>query len=159
MANLSNLNDDLKYRKQLPSDFYRSTFIPPTETLNTTLNPNQINLTQDDSGKKFFMTQSVTVNLPAAATAGAGWNAEFIVKTAPIDAPGYYISSSDTANIFGTVMDSAAGAMDTTTGTGVDTITFVNSEASTGDRVSLLCDGTNFHVQGAVSGAAALTLL
>jgi len=139
-------------------DFVDAVFVSPTVSIT---DDSGTTLTADDSGTTFFLAtgSGFTVTLPTPAAAGAGWRAEFIVTEVPDTAPGYVISSSAGAQVlFGTVMDSAAGAVDTTTGTGKDVITFVNAEAGVGDRVSLLCDGTNFHIQGAVSAAAALTL-
>jgi hypothetical protein len=139
-------------------DFVDSVFVTPTVSIT---DDRGIILNADNSGTTFFLAtgSGFTVTLPTPAAAGEGWRAEFIVTDAPDKTPGYVISSSAGAQVlFGTVMDSAAGAMDTTTGAGKDVITFVNGEAAVGDRVSLLCDGTNFHIQGAVSAAAALTL-
>jgi hypothetical protein len=155
MSNLKNVNDELHFKEQTPKDFYRAIFTPPTAILNTTVSPNSKILSSDDSGKKFFVTESADCTLPPAATAGAGWNVEFVVSAAPVTAPGYFFSSSDTSNIIGNVVSD--GANDYTAG--ADVITFVNAEAEIGDRIKLDCDGTNFFVQGFSSASAGITLL
>jgi hypothetical protein len=132
--------------------FFRASYIAPAETIQ-----GGKNLLETDSGKVFFLTQSAAITLPTPADAGAGWKADFIVSVAPATAPGYFISTSDaTGVIHGNVI--SAGANEGTSGTAITAITFVDGEAGVGDKVSLLSDGTNFYLDGFVSGAAGLTL-
>ena len=152
-ATLFQLNNIVARKKTTDDNFLTSIFVNTVETLNTTLSPDSKTLLSEDSGKTFYMTQSVVVDLPTAAAAGAGWNAEFIVQAAPITAPGYYLSSSDSSNIYGAVATDGANAIVTA----ADVITFVNGESKIGDRITLNCDGTNFYAQGVASASAGVT--
>jgi hypothetical protein len=152
-ATLFQLNNPVAKKKTEDDNFFTSIFVNTVETLNTTLFPDSKALLSEDSGKTFYMTQSVVVDLPKAAEAGAGWNAEFIVKAAPITAPGYFLSSSDSSNIYGAVANGGAAEIITA----ADVITFVNGESKIGDRITLNCDGTNFYAQGIASASAGVT--
>jgi hypothetical protein len=156
MANLENVNNEVKLKRQTSKDFYTSIYKTPSQPIDTTSRPSPRQLVPNDSGKIFFITGALQANLPPAAEAGAGWNAEFILSAAPAVAPGYVISSSDTNNIHGNITTDASNIM--SEGTGKDVVTFINGEATTGDRVKLQCDGTNFYVQGFVSASAGITL-
>lgn len=128
-------------------------FIGPVA--NTTLTAAST-LTAADSGRTFFLnsaTEFVTT-LPAPA---AGLSFSFVVKAAPSGAS-YTIVTSGSANIIKGVQftaEDAGGSGDS--GTADDTITFVDGQAVAGDRVDLVCDGTNWFAYGFTKLVAGLT--
>lgn len=123
-----------------------------------------VTLGVDDSDKIhiFNSATAFTLTLPAVSTAGAGWNAKFIIGTAPGSST-HTISenaASDTNVIHGGFSEcniAAAGAAASTSGTGV---TFINFDASSekGDYADVVCDGTSWYVSGLAQADATATL-
>jgi hypothetical protein len=104
-------------------------------------------LANTDSGKTFFLDLAAgfAVTLPAVATA-AGSRLTFIVSTAP-SGGSYTIVGASGTPIHGMALSKDLnGATDTaaTAGTGVLTITLVDSKATKGDIAELICDGTSW---------------
>lgn len=116
-------------------------------------------LTAADSGKVLFLNSATefAVTLPTAA---AGLVFEFYVKAAPSGAS-YTIVSASSANIIvGQIFSSdlnAASDGDFET-SGGDTITLVDGKSVVGDRVRLVCDGTNWYATIYVSVFDAATI-
>jgi hypothetical protein len=100
-----------------------------------------------ESGKTFFLNHATEFvsTLPAVA---AGLRFTFIVSGAPSGASYTVVTDSSANLIVGHVLTSedAGGSADSET-TGGDTITFVDGKAVVGDRVDLICDGTNWFAQ------------
>lgn len=116
-------------------------------------------ITAEESGKTFFLNAETEFasTLPAAA---AGLRFSFIVTGAPASAS-YTIATASSANIIkGQIytldVDSATNPDLETSGG--DTITFVDSKAVAGDRVDLICDGTNWFAYGFCSVFDAITI-
>tara|TARA_B100001029_G_scaffold628_2_gene453 strand:- start:14180 stop:14605 length:426 start_codon:yes stop_codon:yes gene_type:complete len=109
-----------------------------------------------DSGKIFFLDLAAgfTATLPAAS-GSAGWNATFVVKTAPSGAD-YVVSSASSADyVLGSV---SAGATDDVADTsdGTDTqVNFIDGNAVAGDWVKLICDGSAWYIVGGLGKVAA----
>lgn len=114
-------------------------------------------LTVKDSGKIFTLALAAgfAVTLPTVAAAGNGWYCEFIVRTAPTGAA--YTVSSAANDIIGAI-HSASGANQGSTTAGLDVITFDVNVALPGDRVKLLCNGTNFYFEGYCCTTLAITI-
>jgi len=114
-------------------------------------------LGQGDSGKIFFLdlAAGLTTTLPACS-GNAGWNATFVVKTAPASTADYVVSSaSSTDYVLGSV---SAGAVDDAADTsdGTDTqVNFVDGSAVAGDWVKLICDGSAWYIVGGLGKVAA----
>jgi hypothetical protein len=100
-----------------------------------------------ESGKTFFLNHATEFvsTLPAVA---AGLRFTFIVSGAPSGASYTIVTASSANVILGHVLTSqdAGGSADSET-SGGDTITFVDSKAVVGDRVDVICDGTNWFAQ------------
>jgi hypothetical protein len=102
-------------------------------------------ITADESGKTFFLnsTTEFVSTLPAPAI---GLRYSFIVKGAPSGAS-YTIVTNGSANVIKgqvyTVDVNSATDPDFEV-TGGDTVTLVDSKAVAGDRVDVVCDGTNW---------------
>lgn len=111
-------------------------------------------LTAADSGKTIFLDSATefatTLPLPAA-----GLQFTFVVKAAPVGA-NYTIVTNGGANIIKGMQFNAAGAAGDT-GTSDDTISFVASSSVAGDRVDLICDGTNWFAYAFCTLAASIT--
>jgi hypothetical protein len=117
-------------------------FIGPVA--NTTLTAAST-LTAADSGRTLFLsaTAEFATTLPAPA-AGLSFS--------------YTIVTSGSANIIKGVQftaEDAGGSGDS--GTADDTITFVDGQAVAGDRVDLVCDGTNWFAYAFTKLVAGLT--
>ena len=113
-------------------------------------------LTAADSGRTFFLNSATefATTLPAPS---AGLSFSFVVTAAPSGAS-YTIVTGSSANIIKGVQftaEDAGGSGDS--GTADDTITFVDGQAVAGDRVDLVCDGTNWFAYGFTKLVAALT--
>lgn len=75
-------------------------------------------------------------------------------------------TSNSTVTTYGTTQNVIAGSItspgatsgDYTGGTEVDVITFVAGVADIGDKVRLICDGTNWYVSGDMGVSTAVTL-
>jgi hypothetical protein len=109
-----------------------------------------------ESGTVFFLNAAAEFvsTLPAPA---AGLNFTFIVTGAPSGAS-YTIVTNASANILlGHIVCSAGGTGDSET-SGGDTITLVDGQAVVGDRVDVVCDGTNWFVRGSCKVVAGMTI-
>lgn len=91
------------------------------------------------------------VTLPAVA---AGLRFSFIVQIAPSGGSYTIVAASGTPIHGMAVSKDLNGATDSagTAGTGVLTITLVDSKAQIGDQVHLVCDGTKWFVRAYTSG-------
>lgn len=111
-------------------------------------------LTAADSGKTIFLNSATefvtTLPLPAS-----GLRFTFIVKAAPVGTA-YTVVTNGGANIIKGQQYNAAGAAGDT-GTGDDTITFVESSSVAGDRVELISDGTSWFAYAFCTLAASIT--
>ena len=116
-------------------------------------------LDSEDSGKVFILNLAggFTVTLPNPEDAKSGWNAEFIVGTAPTTA---YIITSGSADILavGASAEDAGGDSPSSDGTKDTNINFVANAALPGDRVRLVCDGTTYYASYLVGEIAHITL-
>lgn len=116
-------------------------------------------LTADDNGKTLFLsaTTEFATTLPAPA---AGLTFTFIVSAAPASAS-YTVVTSGSSNIIkGMVLSAdlnAANDGDIET-SGGDTITFADGVAVAGDRVDLVCDGSNWFAYGMCTVYNAITI-
>ncbi len=123
-----------------------------TETVAAT---NSINASE--SGSVFFLNHSTEFasTLPAEA---AGLHFTFIVTAAPSGAS-YTIVPDAGTTIHGHSVSSAdaGGSADSTAGTGVGTITFVDGQAAVGDMVQIWCDGTNWFALATMGDEDAIT--
>jgi hypothetical protein len=105
-------------------------------------------LTADDCGKLFVVTATgsagYTLSLPAAATAGEGWNVSFnvisgsVAKTVTIDPNG-----SETVYVVG-ISAVSSSQYDEVIFAEMSDIAFKDTNVATGDRLRLVCDGTNW---------------
>lgn len=115
-------------------------------------------LTEDAHGKTFILnsgTEFVTYLPPYRA----GLKLTFIVGAAPSSAS-YTIEPNDGADtVHGVVVsaEDAAGAGDSTGGTGTDLITIVDGKAKVGDRLDLVCDGARWFAIAYVTEQDAIT--
>lgn len=111
-----------------------------------------------DSGKTFFLdlVGGFTVTLPLASTA-PGFNAHFIVKTAPTTAYIIITNATDLDTMTGSVYESSGGVGDTETTRGADQMNFVANTAVIGDQCDVFTDGTNWYGKMFVSAAGAGT--
>jgi hypothetical protein len=110
-------------------------------------------LTAEDSGKVFILKASVgaQITLPAVATS-AGLRFKFIVGQ--LFATTDWTVKSATNVIEGSVLVNGAHVA----GVDENTISFVASAESIGDFAELVCDGTNWYVNGSGVTAGAITL-
>ena len=118
-------------------------------------------LTELDSGKVFGINQASAyeITLPLAASAGAGWNAKFVLSTVASNA---VTIANNTAE--DTIVGIVAGA-DTGTATtasasaesAVDEIVFI-SGAALGDTVELVCNGVNYFAKAVAHDVAHITI-
>ncbi len=98
-------------------------------------------ITAAESGKTFFLNSATEFvsTLPAPAQ---GLRYSFIVTAAPSGAS-YTIVTNASANIIVGQQHNADGEAGDTGATD-NTITFVDGQAAAGDRVEVICDGTNW---------------
>lgn len=116
-------------------------------------------ITADESGKTFFLS-SATEFVSTLPAPSLGLRFTFVVKAAPSGAS-YTIVTTSSANIIkGQVYTSDVNStLDADfEATGGDTISFVDSKAIAGDRVDLICDGTNWFAYGFCSVFDAITI-
>lgn len=112
-----------------------------------------------ETGSVFFLNSATEFvsTLPAPA---AGLHFSFIVKAAPSGASYTIVTASSSNIILGQVYSSdlnAASDGDFET-SGGDTISFVDSKSVVGDRVDVICDGTNWYAYGFCSVFDAITI-
>jgi hypothetical protein len=110
-------------------------------------------LTAEDSGKVFILKAAAgaQITLPAVATS-AGLRFKFIVGLA--FATTDWTVKAATSVIEGSVLVNGAHVA----GVDENTISFVASAESIGDFAELVCDGTNWYVNGSGVTAGAITL-
>lgn len=106
-------------------------------------------LTVEDSGKTFLLDAiGEVITLPALKS---GLNYKFRVTAATTTTDWTIVSSTDVIEGY------AAVAYATIPAANENTISFVATKAIAGDEVSLVCDGTSWHVSGHASVTVALT--
>lgn len=116
-------------------------------------------ITAAESGKTFFLNSATEFvsTLPAVA---AGLRYSFVVTGAPSGAS-YTVVTDSSANVIKgqvyTVDVNSATDPDFET-SGGDTISFVDAKAVAGDRVDVICDGTNWFAYGFCSVFDAITI-
>jgi hypothetical protein len=110
-------------------------------------------LTAEDSGKVFILKAAAgaQITLPAVATS-AGLRFKFIVGLA-FATTDWTVKALSNA-IEGSVLVNGAHVA----GVDENTISFVASAESIGDFAELVCDGTNWYVNGSGVSAGAITL-
>lgn len=116
-------------------------------------------LTAQENGKVVFLSSATefVTTLPAPAM---GLAFTFIVAAAP-ESASYTIVTNGSANIIKGAVYSAdlnAAADGDIETSGGDTITLVDSKAVAGDRVDVVCDGTNWFARIFVSAFDAATI-
>ena len=114
-------------------------------------------LTALDSGKVFMIQQdsAYEITLPLAATAGAGWNAKFILSEVAANAVTIANNTSEDT-IVGTTVGADGGA-GSSAESAVDEIVFI-SGAQLGDQVELVCDGSVYYAKAQAHDAAHITI-
>lgn len=115
-------------------------------------------ITAEESGKTFFLSSATEFvsTLPAPA---AGLRFKFIVAAAPSGAS-YTIVTNASANVIVGAFASSAdagGSMDSEA-SGGDTITFVDGQATLGDWVEVISDGTKWYATGISADEDAITI-
>ncbi len=111
-------------------------------------------ITAAESGTTFFLSAAAgfASTLPAPAQ---GLEFSFVVLTPPTS-NGYTILTNASGNVMsGTHSVTATGGG--TAIAGADTITIVHNSAVLGDRVDMICDGTNWCVAAASTLKASIT--
>ena len=116
-----------------------------------------------DSGKTFFLNAAAglsAIKLPAAATAGAGWNARFVVAT--VTTSNNYVITEDTASDTDVIISQFLEAETDTSddgphSAGHTTITF-QATPTLGDFVEIQCDGAKFYATGVTQDDAGVAL-
>ena len=114
-------------------------------------------LSNDDTNSVLFLNSATefatTLPLPEA-----GLRFRFVVKAAPSGAS-YTIVTANSANIIvGNIASAAdAGGSTDSEASGADTITFVDGQATKGDWLEVVSDGTNWYASGACADEDAIT--
>ena len=100
-------------------------------------------LTAADSGKVFGVNQASAyeITLPLAASAGAGWNAKFILSTVASNA--VTIANNTAEDTIVGMTAGGDGGAGSSAESAVDEIVFI-SGAQLGDSVELFCNGINY---------------
>ena len=114
-------------------------------------------LTAADSGKVFGVNQAsdYEITLPLAATAGAGWNAKFVLSTVASNAVTIANNTAEDTIVGMTVgADTSAGS---SAESAVDEIVFI-SGAQLGDTVELFCNGVNYFAKAVAHDVAHITI-
>ena len=116
-------------------------------------------LTANDSGKIFTLDQdaSFDITLPAAADAGAGWHAKFILTDAGSGTVKVIPDTSEDS-LFGMIAPADDGTAGASAESGVDELIWVASTAAPGDWAELMCDGSNYYVYGVMHDNDHMTL-
>jgi len=114
-------------------------------------------LTAADSGKVFGVNQASAyeITLPLAATAGAGWNAKFVLSTVAANAVTIANNTAEDT-IVGMVAGGDGGA-GSSAESAVDEIVFI-SGAQLGDTVELVCNGINYFAKAVAHDVAHITI-
>jgi hypothetical protein len=118
-------------------------------------------LVADDSGRILVLNSATefAVTLPAVADS-TGVFFTVVVRAAPSGASYTIVSSGSENVILGQVVsaDLNAASDGDFEASGGDTITLVDAKAVKGDRLELVCDGTNWHVTAFTSVFDAITI-
>jgi hypothetical protein len=114
-------------------------------------------LTAADSGKVFGVNQASAyeITLPLAASAGAGWNAKFVLSTVAANAV-TIANNTDEDTIVGMVAGGDGGA-GSSAESAVDEIVFI-SGAQLGDQVEIFCNGINYFAKAVAHDVAHITI-
>ena len=114
-------------------------------------------LTAADSGKVFGVNQASAyeITLPLAATAGAGWNAKFVLSTVAANAV-TIANNTGEDTIVGMTAGGDGGA-GSSAESAVDEIVFI-SGAQLGDTVELVCNGINYFAKAVAHDVAHITI-
>ena len=114
-------------------------------------------LTAADSGKVFGINQASAyeITLPLAATAGAGWNAKFVLSTVAANAVTIANNTGEDTIVGMTV--GADGSAGSSAESAVDEIGII-SGAQLGDTVELVCDGTYYYAKATAHDVAHITI-
>lgn len=114
-------------------------------------------LTAADSGKVFGVNQASAyeITLPLAASAGAGWNAKFVLSTVAANAVTIANNTAEDTIVGMTVGgDGGAGS---SAESAVDEIVFI-SGAQLGDTVEIFCNGINYFAKAVAHDVAHITI-
>lgn len=109
-----------------------------------------------ENGKTFFLHAAAGFQ-STLPTPAAGLKFTFIVKTAPTSNGYTIVTNGTTQKILKGLAVIAADAVGDVSAGGT-TATFVANQALPGDRIDMICDGTNWYMIGYAQVAAALTI-
>ena len=114
-------------------------------------------LTAADSGKVFGVNQASAyeITLPLAASAGAGWNAKFVLSTVAANA--VTIANNTAEDTIVGMTAGGDGGAGSSAESAVDEIVFI-SGAQLGDSVELFCNGINYFAKAVAHDVAHVTI-
>ena len=114
-------------------------------------------LTAADSGKVFGVNQASAyeITLPLAASAGAGWNAKFVLSTVAANA--VTIANNTAEDTIVGMTAGGDGGAGSSAESAVDEIVFI-SGAQLGDQVELFCNGINYFAKAVAHDVAHVTI-
>ena len=114
-------------------------------------------LTEADSGKVFGVNQASAyeITLPLAASAGAGWNAKFVLSTVAANA--VTIANNTAEDTIVGMTAGGDGGAGSSAESAVDEIVFI-SGAQLGDQVELFCNGINYFAKAVAHDVAHITI-
>ena len=114
-------------------------------------------LTAADSGKVFGVNQASAyeITLPLAASAGAGWNAKFVLSTVAANA--VTIANNTAEDTIVGMTAGGDGGAGSSAESAVDEIVFISS-AQLGDTVELFCNGINYFAKAVAHDVAHITI-
>jgi len=114
-------------------------------------------LTAADSGKVFGVNQASAyeITLPLAASAGAGWNAKFVLSTVASNA--VTIANNTAEDTIVGMVAGADGGTGNSAESAVDEIVFIDG-AALGDQVEIFCNGINYFAKAVAHDVAHITI-
>ena len=114
-------------------------------------------LTAADSGKVFGVNQASAyeITLPLAASAGAGWNAKFVLSTVAANA--VTIANNTAEDTIVGMTAGGDGGAGSSAESAVDEIVFI-SGAQLGDQVEIFCNGINYFAKAIAHDVAHVTI-
>ena len=114
-------------------------------------------LTAADSGKVFGVNQASAyeITLPLAASAGAGWNAKFVLSTVAANA--VTIANNTAEDTIVGMTAGGDGGAGSSAESAVDEIVFI-SGAQLGDQVEIFCNGINYFAKALAHDVAHVTI-
>jgi len=114
-------------------------------------------LTAADSGKVFGVNQASAyeITLPLAASAGAGWNAKFVLSTVASNA--VTIANNTAEDTIVGMVAGADGGTGNSAESAVDEIVFIDG-AALGDQVEIFCNGINYFAKAICHDVAHVTI-